>query len=101
MLRHSTRTITTYLFLHEYLYDSITISKGNRCVLRHGLSRPHQHILNTHSRPDAMHVPPLTTLLPPCFVFRCWVATNNLLLQLFRERAHRARLRAARCEGCC
>ena len=101
VLRLSTRTITSYLFLHKYLYGNITISKGKRCVLRHGLSRQHQHILNTHSRPDAMHVPPLTTLLPPCFVFRCWVATTNLLPQLFRERAQRAHLGAADCERPC
>ena len=94
-LRLSTRTITSYLFLHKYLHDNITMSQGKACVLRHGLSCQHQHILNTHSRPDAMHVPPLTTSLPPCFVFRCWVATTNLLLQVFRERAHRAGLGAA------
>ena len=89
-LRHSTRTITSYLFLHEYLYDSITISKGNRCVLRHGLSRPHQHILNTHSRPDALHTLPLTTILPVCLVVRCGYATTIVLEELFRECAQRA-----------
>ena len=78
-LRLSTRTITTYLFLHEYLYDNITISKGNRCVLRHGLSRPHQHILNTHSRQDALHTLPLTTILPVCLVVRCGYATTIVL----------------------
>ena len=96
MLRHSTRTITTYLFLYYHLDDNITISKGVRCVLRHGLSRQHQHTLNSHSRPDALHTLPLTTILGLCRVVRCGFATTNLLVQLFRERAHRARLGAAR-----
>ena len=89
-LRHSTRTITSYLFLHEYLYDSITISQGKACVLRHSLSRQHQHIQNAHSRPDALHTLPLTTLLAVCLAARCEFATTILLAELFPERAQRA-----------
>ena len=97
-LRHSTRTITTYLFLYYHLDDNITISKGERCVLRHGLSRQHQHTLNSHSRPDALHTLPLTTLLGLCRVVRLYFSTTNLLDQLFPERAQRGHEEAARGE---
>ena len=82
--------------MHKYLHDNITISQGKVCVLRHGLSRQHQHILNAHSHPDALHTLPLYTMLALCLVVRCESATTNLLLLLFRERAHRARPGAAR-----
>ena len=98
ILRYSTRTITSYLFVHEYLYDSITISKGEPCVLRHGLSRQHQHTLNSHSRPDALHTLPLTTILGLCRVVRLLFSTTNLLGQLLPEHAQRALEQAARGE---
>ena len=76
--------------MHKSLYGNITISKGNRCVLRHGLSRPHQHILMLLSCPDALHSLPLTTIHAACLVVRCVCATTILLVELFHERAQRA-----------
>ena len=99
--RHSSRTISTTSFLYYCIYDNITISQGERCVLRDGLSRPQQHILTSLSRPDTVHTLPLNTILHPCRVDRCGHATTILLVKLFHHRAHRAHRGAAHGESNC
>ena len=45
-------------------------------MLRHGLSRPHQHILTSLSPSDALHTLRLTTIHAACLVVRCGCATT-------------------------
>ena len=76
--------------LYNCIYYNITNSKGERCVLRHGLSRPQQHTLTSLSRPDPLHTMPLAIILPLYLVDRRGFATTTLLVLLLHERAHRA-----------
>ena len=76
--------------------DTITISQGVRYARSPGCTRQHQHILILLSRPDSLHTLPLTTILRLCRVVRWWIATTNLLEQIFHHRAHRAHRGAAR-----
>ena len=78
--------------------DTTTISEGGRCVLRHRSSRPPTHTLTSLSLTDPLHTLPLTTVLAPCRVSRCWSATSNLLEEVVRITAQRACEQAARGE---
>ena len=81
--------------------DTITISQGVRYARSPGCTRQHQHILILLSRPDSLHTLPLTTILRLCRVVRWWIATTNLLEQIFHHRAHRAHRGAAHGESNC
>ena len=78
--------------------DTTTIYWGGRCVLSHARTRPHMQPLTSLSLTDPLHTLPLTTLLPPCRVFRCWSATSNLLEKIYHILAQRACELAARGE---
>jgi hypothetical protein len=62
-----------------YLYEKVTISKGGRCVLRHGRSGPPTHALISLSPSDPLHTLPLTTLLALCRAARSLAWTSILL----------------------
>ena len=87
--------------INYFLDDNITISKGGQCVLRHRSSRPPTHTLTSLSRTDPLHTLPLTALLSPGGVSRCWLASSILLERVLHFPAQRACEQAARGEGGC
>ena len=88
-------------FLCKVFDDTTTFSWGGRCVLSHARTRPHMQPLTSLSITDPLHTLPLTMLLPPCRVSRCWSATSNILEQIYHNRAQRAGEQGARGEGGC
>ena len=75
------------------------MSKGGRYVLTRRRSRPPTHTLTSLSLTDPLHTLPLTSLLSPCCVSRCWSATSKLLEQIVSVPVQRAHEQAARGEG--